>query len=387
MEDNYFTKQILTYMGNKRTFLSKIDEIISFIKKSLNKENIDIAEGFSGSGIVSRLFKNRVMSNYEKPLKNLYVNDMAGYSETLNKCYLTSTNDLSTDDLENLISHLKNMTNFLSKKQNKEPFISKYWAPQDDNNIQENERVYFTHQNACNIDMMMYYINNFVEEKYKALLMGPLLVQCSIHNNTNGQFSAYYKDENKLKGMFGGKKKVDLKRITGEILPILPVLTSHKAKINISKLDANKWIKTIPKVDLIYYDPPYNKHPYNIYYFLLDIINNWDITMDIPDTYRGQPKNWTKSAYCSFKNAKSSFEELIKESHKKTNFILISYNNKGIIPIKEMKAILKKYGELSEIPVEHKVYNKLLGIAAKKRQKKNTKVNEFLYLLDCRKKH
>ena len=387
MEESYFTKQILTYMGNKRTFLSKIDEIISFIKKSLNKENIDIAEGFSGSGIVSRLFKNRVMSNYEKPLKNLYVNDMAGYSETLNKCYLTSTNDLSTDDLENLISHLKHMTNFLSKKQNKEPFISKYWAPQDDNNIQENERVYFTHQNACNIDMMMYYINNFVEEKYKALLMGPLLVQCSIHNNTNGQFSAYYKDENKLKGMFGGKKKVDLKRITGEILPILPVLTSHKAKINISKLDANKWIKTIPKVDLIYYDPPYNKHPYNIYYFLLDIINNWDITMDIPDTYRGQPKNWTKSAYCSFKNAKSSFEELIKESHKKTNFILISYNNKGIIPIKEMKAILKKYGELSEIPVEHKVYNKLLGIAAKKRQKKNTKVNEFLYLLDCRKKH
>ena len=134
----------------------------------------------------------------------------------------------------------------------------------------------------------------------------------------------------------------------------MPVLTSHKAKINISKLDANKWIKTIPKVDLIYYDPPYNKHPYNIYYFLLDIINNWDITMDIPDTYRGQPKNWTKSAYCSFKNAKSSFEELIKESHKKTNYILISYNNKGIIPIKEMKAILKKYGELSEIPVEHK---------------------------------
>ena len=115
------------------------------------------------------------MSNYEKPLKNLYVNDMAGYSETLNKCYLTSTNDLSTDDLENLISHLKHMTNFLSKKQNKEPFISKYWAPQDDNNIQENERVYFTHQNACNIDMMMYYINNFVEEKYKALLMGPFI--------------------------------------------------------------------------------------------------------------------------------------------------------------------------------------------------------------------
>ena len=68
-------------------------------------------------GIVSRLFKNRVMGDDSQDYKTLYVNDMSGYSETLNKCYLTSTNDLSTDDLENLISHLKNMTNFLSKKQ------------------------------------------------------------------------------------------------------------------------------------------------------------------------------------------------------------------------------------------------------------------------------
>jgi len=33
------------------------------------------------------------------------------------------------------------------------------------------------------------------------------------------------------------------------------------------------------------------------------------------------------------------------------------------------------------------VYNKLLGIAAKKRKKENKKVEEFIWLLDCRKKH
>ena len=37
---------------------------------------------------------------------------------------------------------------------------------------------------------------NFVKEKYKPFLLAPLIVQCSIHNNTNGQFSAFYKDEN-----------------------------------------------------------------------------------------------------------------------------------------------------------------------------------------------
>ena len=96
MEEEYFTKEILTYMGNKRTFLSKIEDIINIVKDNLGKKNIDIAEGFSGSGIVSRLFKNRVMGDNSQEYKTLYVNDMSGYSETLNKCYLTSTKDLCT---------------------------------------------------------------------------------------------------------------------------------------------------------------------------------------------------------------------------------------------------------------------------------------------------
>lgn len=148
-------------------------------------------------------------------------------------------------------------------------------------------------------------------------------------------------------------------------------------------MDANKWIKTIPKVDLVYYDPPYNKHPYNIYYFLLDIINDWNTDMEVPDTYRGQPKDWERSAYCSLKNAKKSFEDLIKNT--KSNFILVSYNNKGIIPLDELDKILEKYGKLTKIPIEHKVYNKFIGIAAKKRKKQNKKIEEFLWLLDCRK--
>jgi len=382
-EEEYFTKEILTYMGNKRTFLNKIDEIITLVKNSLGEKNINIAEGFSGSGIVSRLFKNRVMGDDSQEYKNLYVNDIAGYSKTLNECYLTSTQDLNIEDIEILILHFKHLKKFLSTSGNPKPFISKYWCPQDDKNIKEGERAYFTNKNACIIDKMMYYIKNRVEPKYQSLLLGPLLVQCSIHNNTNGQFSAYYKNEEKTKGMYGGKKKVDLKRITGEIIPKMPILTEHKANIHISQMDANKWIKTIPKVDIVYYDPPYNKHPYNLYYFLLDIINEWDTELEIPDTYRGQPKNWTPSPFCSFKNAKDAFEDLIKNT--KSKYILVSYNNKGIIPLDELDKILEKYGKLTKIPVEHKVYNKFIGIAAKKRKKQNKKIEEFLWLLDCRK--
>ena len=170
MEEEYFTKQILTYMGNKRTFLNKIDEIITLVKTELGENNINIAEGFSGSGIVGRLFKNRVMRDNSQEYKTLYVNDMSGYSETLSKCYLTSTKDLCVEDIEILNLHLKKLRKFLSSSNNPKPFISKYWAPKNDNNIKEGERAYYTHKNACNIDKIMFYIKNYVEEKY--LLIG-----------------------------------------------------------------------------------------------------------------------------------------------------------------------------------------------------------------------
>ena len=72
-EQDFFTKQILTYMGNKRKYLEKIDEIIKLVKEELEEENISIGEGFSGSGIVSRLFKNRATENYSEEIKPFYV--------------------------------------------------------------------------------------------------------------------------------------------------------------------------------------------------------------------------------------------------------------------------------------------------------------------------
>ena len=163
-------------MGNKRTFLNQIDAIISFIKTELGENNIDIAEGFTGSGIVTRLFKNRIMGDDSQEYKNLYANDISEYSKTLNECYLTSLQDLNTDDFENIALHLKKLKKFLSTKNNPNAFISKYWAPQNDNNIKEGERAYYTNKNACNIDKIMFYIKKFVEPKYHSFLIGPLLV-------------------------------------------------------------------------------------------------------------------------------------------------------------------------------------------------------------------
>ena len=159
----------------------------------------------------------------------------------------------------------------------------------------------------------------------------------------------------------------------------MPNLYNAACKCYVNKSDTINWIKDIPELDLVYYDPPYNKHPYSIYYFLLNIVNNWDKNIEIPNTTRGQPLNWDKSLYNSSIHAKSAFEELIKNTN--ASYILISYNNGGIILIDDLEKILKKYGTLEKINVEHKTYNKMKGISNYKRNLEKEKIQEYFYLL------
>ena len=87
---DYLTTQIITYMGNKRKLLSKIEEIIVSLEKE-NGRKLTMGDGFSGSGVVSRLFKGHA--------SKLYSNDIADYSETLNKAFLSN---VSEEDLKKI---------------------------------------------------------------------------------------------------------------------------------------------------------------------------------------------------------------------------------------------------------------------------------------------
>lgn len=360
----FFTKQIPTYMGNKRKFIPTLDLLLDTLPPLES-----IADGFSGTGVVARLFKTRAKSK-------LYVNDLAGYSKTFNQCYL------SKNPPSNLASYIEEANRFAD---NDTPIVPKWiqihWAPPANSPVEIHHRVYYTPENAKRIDRYRFFIQR-APKKIQPFLLAPLLVECSIHTNTSGQFAAFYK-KNKI-GHYGGKTETDVKRITQPIKlsvpPNPPITKQPPPTIHISQQDVNDWIKNIPPVDLLYLDPPYNKHPYSIYYFMLDIINNWDTTQEIPDTLRGQPKNWKKSPYNSFRNATESFKDLIKSA--KAKYILISYNNGGIISLKEIQEILEKKGKVTRIPITHNTYNRMIGISNYKRKKEEQrKVKEFLWLV------
>jgi adenine-specific DNA-methyltransferase len=371
--DKYYTQQIITYMGNKRKVIPHIEQIINIIKANLGKDKLTIGDGFSGSGVVSRLFKNRATE--------LYVNDIAGYSKTINECYLATPNNTTLVAIKKYIDAANLFVNNNNNNNNNiDKFIQLHWSPSE-NEIKLGDRAYYTIENARRIDSYRYYINT-IPSDYRHYLLAPLLVEASKHNNCSGHFAAFYKKDNI--GHFGGKNNIDVKRITQNIELPMPIFSDNKCKLFVSQKDTNEWIKELPELDLVYYDPPYNKHPYHIYYFLLDLINNWDIDVEIPDTCRGQPKTWTVSAYNSTSKAAKIFEDLIKNTRAK--YILVSYNNEGIIGEKEMKVILSKYGIVTENYIEHNTYNRMKGIAEwKKGQNKSTeKIKECLYLLDTR---
>ncbi len=371
MQNNdYLKKHIITYLGNKRKLIFNIEDIVKRIYEE-KKNKLIIGDGFSGSGIVSRLFKRYA--------SKLYVNDLSYYSKILNYCFLSN---ISKDKFELISENIKNANIFVNNKIQEDvkivdPFISKHWAPSGV--IKSSDRVYFSEENAKRIDWYHYYIDNHVPEQIKYFLYGVLIVKSSIHNNTLGQFSSFLKDETNKFGKFGGKNENDLERILKPIELEIPVYENHNCKVFIDQKDTNIWSKNDVKFDLVYYDPPYNKHPYSIYYFMLDIIAEWNINENIPNTTRGQPKKWTKSSYNSITHAKDAFDELIKNTN--SEYILISYNNKGIIKQEVMENILKKYGDVEKIVLEHKTYNRYKGISEPKRKKVDENINEFLWLL------
>ena len=366
----FLTEQIITYMGNKRKLLTTIGDTIDNIKTKLNIQNLSIGDGFSGSGVVSRLFKTKATK--------LLSNDIAGYSFSLNNCYLATPSSSDITKIKKYIDTANSLAdNF---EQNiPEPWISKHWAPQQ-NTVSEKDRAYFTRENGRRIDIIRDFITT-IPKKYQPYLLSPLLVEASIHNNTNGQFSAFYKDGSV--GAFGGKKSVDTKRITQPIRLPYPIFNSNKCTVHSTCSDTNDWVKTFANtdpLDIVYYDPPYNKHPYNIYYFLLDIINNWDKTIDIPDTNRGQPLNWTKSPFNSSVHAKNALNNLIDNTN--AQFIVLSYNDGGIIPIPQLDDLLNSISKnVDKIPINHKTYNRLKGISNYKREKEYKDVKEFLYVI------
>ena len=356
----YYTDQILTYMGNKRSLLSNIENVIITIKNRLNKEKLSCVDLFSGSGIVARMLKEH--SNH------LYVNDLEKYSYIVNDCYLTNMSYFNDEKYDFYKERIDN-----ALKELKEGIITKNYAPKDENNITIDDRVFYTRDNAMIIDTIRHEIDS-VEEGYKKFFLAPLLYEASVHCNTSGVFKGFYKSKITKKGKYGGDGENALERIKGKITLRKPIFSPFECSCDIFQEDSNVLVGNLPETNVIYIDPPYNQHPYGSNYFMLNTIIDNKLGDNISKV-SGIPENWNKSLYNKKKEIYNVFDDLISNCN--ANFVVISYNSEGFLTYNQIVEILNKYGKVENHNIQYPTFR---GCRNLKNRDKH--VTEYIFVLE-----
>ena len=85
---DYLSRQLITYIGNKRGLLGYIGSAVERVKRRIGKSRIRVFDVFSGSGVVSRYLKAHASL--------LISNDLEDYATVVARCYLRNR---STVDL------------------------------------------------------------------------------------------------------------------------------------------------------------------------------------------------------------------------------------------------------------------------------------------------
>lgn len=306
----------MNYIGSKYSLLNFID---STIKKVVGKDltNIVFCDLFAGTGIVGRYFKTKV--------RKIISNDWEYYSYILNRNYIG--NHLEIKNKEAYIDKL-NQVNAIDNG-----FIYSQYCIGGGNN-----RQYFSDENGKKIDAIRTTIEKWKDngeitiELYFFLLCS-LIESADKYANTASVYGAFLKS---------------LKKSAQKTLTLTPAIYQINDNIHdVYNEDANTLIKKISG-DILYLDPPYNARQYGANYHLLNTIAEYKYF--IPKGKTGL-REYKKSSYCSKISVEETFENLIKDA--KFKYIILSYNNEGIMPIGNIKQIMSKYGKYQVFKQEY----------------------------------
>ena len=355
-ENKQITK--MRYYGAKNKLLPFIESVVKKTKVNNSSYFIDL---FAGTTAVGRHFK--------KLGYTVYSNDILEFSYALSKTFIETNQQ---PDFKKLKAHLhikgnnKNIFDFLNKiKEFKQGFIYENYSP-------NGGRQYFTDKNALKIDTFRYYFKEWKEDKYineleYYYLITSLLRAVNLVSNVSGTYAAYLKKwDNRA-----------LKSLNLEQVEIIPSKNKNKA----FKKDANELIKEINS-DLLYLDPPYNTRQYASNYFILELIaEGWfDKKPKIYGKTGMREYKHQKSKYCSKIEAKNTLEILVQNATK-SKYLLLSYNNEGIIPHDEIINTLNRIGNVQTFVNEHKRYKSINQVDS---DPKTTK--EYIYLVKTKRK-
>ncbi len=363
-DPDYLSRQLVTYIGNKRALLGNIGLAVERVKTRLGKRKLRALDAFAGSGVVSRFLKAHCAY--------LASNDIEDYADVLARCHLANRSEV---DLRELSARVAELNARVDTAPLPRGFIEELYAPADEANITPRDRVFYTKANARRLDNYRRSLDTLPETQ-RIMLLGPLLSRASVHANTAGVFKGFYKDRRTQAGQFGGSGCDALGRILGAIVLDVPVLSRFECEIEVFTRDANALARTLRDLDVAYLDPPYNQHPYGSNYFMLNLIANYRRPAEV-SAVSGIPTDWQRSGY----NVRSRSLPLLRELAETidSKFLLVSFNNEGFISPADMRAMLARLGTVDVIETQ---YNAFRG--SRNFDRRSIHVTEQLFLVEKR---
>ncbi|MBR7743802.1 DNA adenine methylase [Phycicoccus sp. BSK3Z-2] len=361
-DPHYTTRQLITYIGNKRGLAGPIEQAMLDVRNRLGGRQLRTLDLFSGSGFVSRLMK--------KHSSFVAANDLEDYARAVSECYLPNRDEPL---LAEAATHVARLNRAAADGASHAGFIRELYSPADDQNIQQGERVFYSNDNARRLD---YYAQELTKlpDEVQRLLRGPLLSKASVHANTGGVFKGFYKDKHTGIGKFGAAAGDATTRILAPIRLELPTLSLFETEHQVFQEDANAIASQTGDFDLVYIDPPYNQHPYGSNYFMLNLLTDYRRPTSISKV-SGIPTDWNRSGYNVRKQSLPLLESLFEEIP--ARFLLVSFNSEGYVSTDELRGALEQHGRVDEEILKYNTFR-----ASRNLRSRDIHVHEHLFLLD-----
>lgn len=354
----------MNYIGSKLSLLNFLDESIN---KVVGVNYNTFCDLFAGTGIVGRHFKKKGVK--------IVSNDIQYYSYILNRHYIGNRKTLKFVRLFEKFPQLKKINssdrkNFicdhLSNLKGIKGFIYKNYCITGTTN-KEHTRQYFSDDNGMLCDAIRLKIedwkkNKLINEDEYYFLIASLIESTDKCANTASVYGAFLKQL---------KKSAQAKLV---LRPAELIISDQDNQV--FNKDANEVINEI-SAEVLYLDPPYNQRQYATNYHLLETIAKYDNPQIFGKTglrnYQDQ-----KSNYCSKNQVKKAFKDLILGA--KAKYIFLSYNNEGLMSLKEIEEIMSLKGKYGYFIKE---YGRFKADRSENREFLSNKTFEYLHYVKC----
>lgn len=331
----------MRYIGSKKLLLNEIKKILNKYTNGSEEIFLDL---FSGTNIVSQYFKQYY---------TVYSNDILYFNYIKSKAIIENNNKLLFLKLKKI--GINNPIDFLQYQTptTKDCYYRNSYSP-------AGNAMYLTESNAHKIDFIRNQIDSWnsqglLSEFEYYYLITSLIEGIPYVSNITGTYGAFLK--------YWDKRALNALRLQD-----FTILNNHKNNKAFNE-DANKLVRKI-KADIVYIDTPYNSRQYASNYHLLE-----NIARNNKPELKGVTKifDWKslKSDYSTKNKALYAMEDLIANID--ATHIVLSYNNEGIIPEKDLFNLLKKYSFNKKVD--------LTRIPYRKYQSKNKSKSKELYEL------